>query len=151
MHNTGGGAKPNRPPGSKMTLRASMPGPGRTRRAASVILVFAITGSLLRLARRDFGFLPMLAPLDLDGTTTNFFVCAGLPFIAFCFKEVIGWSSYVKTALATAAGLSIYEVVQIYLPRRTFDPADIVVSFLGAICSIVLATVLFLRRREHRN
>lgn len=134
-----------------MTLRASMPGPGRTRRAASVILFFAVTGSLIRLARHDFGFFPILAPLDFDGTSTNFVVCAGLPFIAFCFKEVVSWASYVKTAMATAVGLSLYEVVQLYLPRRTFDPADIVASFLGAICSIVLATILFLRRREDRN
>jgi len=131
-----------------MTSRLSPPGSERRKRAALLLLLFAVTGSLIRLSRRDFGLLPLLAPLDFHGTSTNFVVCAAMPFVAFYFKDVIGLSSYVKTALGTALGLSIYEVVQIYLPRRTFDPHDIVASFLGAIFSILLASILFLKKSE---
>ena len=75
-----------------------------------------------------------------------------MPFVAFCFKGVIGMSYYVKTAVSTAVGLSIYEVAQIYLPRRTFDPEDIVASFAGATTSIVLASLLFLiQRKDEKN
>ena len=62
---------------------------------------------------------------------------------------MIGLSDYVKTALGTAVGLSVYEVAQIYVPRRTFDPGDIVASFLGAIFSILLASVLFLMKGKN--
>ena len=68
--------------------------------------------------------------------------------VAFCFKEVIGFSSYVKTALAAAVGLGLYELAQVYMPRRTFDPADIAASFVGAIFSILVARILFFRRME---
>ena len=128
-----------------------MPSSGRRKRAALLLLFFAVTGSLIRLSRRDFGLLPVLEPLDFHGTSTNFIVCAGMPFVAFCFKDVIGLSYYVKTAIGTAVGLSIYELVQIYLPRRTFDPYDIVASFLGAIFSIMLASILFLMQRKNEK
>lgn len=130
-----------------MTLRPSMPGSKRRKRAATLLLFFAVAGSLIRLSRRDFGLLPVLASLDFQGTSTNFLVCAGTPFMAFWSRDVIGLSSYVKTALGTAVGLSLYEVVQNYLPRRTFDPYDILASFLGALFSILLASVVFLRQR----
>jgi VanZ family protein len=120
-------------------------------RAACFIFLFAATGSLIRLSRRDFDLFPVLAPLDFHGTSTNVLVCAGMPFVAFCFKDVIGFSYYVKTAIGTAVGLSIYELVQIYLPSRTFDPHDIVASFLGAIFSILLASILFLMQRTNYN
>jgi hypothetical protein len=132
-------------------LRPSMPGSARTARAASLFLFFAVTGALIRLSRRDFGLLPVLAPLDFHGTSTNFIVCAGTPFLAFCFKDVIGFSSYMKTAMGVAVGLSLYEVVQIYLPRRTFDAYDIVASFMGAIFSMLLASILFLMHRQHEQ
>lgn len=75
-------------------------------------------------------------------------VCAGTPFIAFFSKDVIGLTYYVKTVIGTAVGLSIYELVQFYLPRRTFDPNDIVASSLGALFSITLASILFLMPRK---
>ncbi len=88
----------------------------------------------------------MLEPLDFQGTSTNFFVCAGTPFLAFFLEDVVRLSSYAKTAFGTAVGLSIYEVAQIYMPRRTFDPYDILASFLGAICTEIIARVLLLRQ-----
>jgi len=116
-----------------------------------LVFIFAIIGSLLRLSRRDFDLFPVFAPLDFSGTAPNFFVCAGTPFIAFFSKDVVSITSYAKTTIGAAIGLSLYEVVQIYLPRRTFDPYDIVASFLGAIVSILLARILFFggRGNEH--
>ena len=116
-----------------------------------LFLCFALSGSLIRLSRPDFGLLPALAPFDFHGTSTNFIVCAGTPLLALCFNLVIGLSDYVKMTVTTAVGLSIYEVVQIWLPRRTFDPYDIVASFLGAILSILLAAILFLMRRKNEK
>jgi hypothetical protein len=111
--------------------------------------LFALGGSLVRLSRPDFGLMEIIAPLDVYGTSPNFFVCAGAPlFIAFRSKEVVSLSSYAKITLAAAFGLSLYEVAQIYLPRRTFDPYDIVASFVGALFSIALARLLFFRKRD---
>ena len=47
--------------------------------------------------------------------------------------------------------VSLYEIVPIYLPRRTFDPFDIIASFLGAIFSILLASILFLMQRKNEH
>lgn len=131
-----------------MILYPSEPSRGRRWRAIWVFLFFAVAGSLIRLSRRDFGLVPILASLDVHGNSPNFMVCAGTPFLAFCFKDVIGLSYYTKTALATAAGLSIYELAQSLLPHHRFDPYDIAASFLGALFSIALATPLFLMRRR---
>ena len=90
----------------------------------------------------------MLTPLDCHGTSPNFMVCAGLPFNAFCFKTVITLPSYAKTAVASAVGLSSYEMVQILMPRRTFDLYDIAASFVGALFSVLLAGVLFFMQRR---
>jgi VanZ family protein len=90
----------------------------------------------------------IIASLDVYGTSPNFFVCAGAPFIAFRSKDAVSLASYAKTALSAAFGLSLYEVAQIYLPRRTFDPYDIVASFVGALFSIALARLLFFRKRD---
>lgn len=49
---------------------------------------------LVRLSRRDFGLLPQLEPLDLHGTSPNFFACAGAPFIAFAFKKWVFFPDY---------------------------------------------------------
>lgn len=131
-----------------MTFRPSTPSKVRRKRAALLFLLFAVIGSLIRLSRRDFDLLPILAPLDFQGTSTNFFVCAGAPFVAFFLEDVSSLASYAKTAFGTAAGLSIYEVVQIYMPSRTFDPYDILASFLGAIFTVIIANVLVLRQRQ---
>ena len=129
-------------------LHASTPSSARRWRAALLFLFFAVAGSLIRLSRPDFGLFPILAPLDFHGTSPNFFVCAGAPFIAFFSKDVIGLSYYVKSAMGTAVGLTIYEFLQLYLPRRTFDPYDIVASFVGALFSILLAYIVFFVPRE---
>ena len=78
-------------------------------------------------------------------------VCAGAPLLAFCFRGVITFSSYTKSVIATAIGLSIFEGLQIYLPRRTFDSLDILASFLGAVLSILLARSFFFMRKENEK
>ena len=127
-----------------MTLHASLPTRRRKLLAAGVYIFFGVIASLIRLSRADFDLFPTFASLDFNGTSPNFFVCLAGPFIAFLGNDIVDIVYYLKMALGMAIGLSIYEGIQIYLPSRTFDFNDIWASILGASCSFLIVTVLFL-------
>ncbi len=128
-----------------MNLRPSVTSLRRKVGAAGLLAVFAFIASLIRLSRADFNLLPVLAPLDFYGTSTNFFVCLANPLVAFILNDKVDIAYYLKLAFGVAAGLSLYEVIQIWIPARTFDFYDIIASFVGASVSVMIALVCFLR------
>ncbi|MDC0325541.1 hypothetical protein OAM01_02170 [bacterium] len=128
-----------------MNLRPSVPSLRRKVAAASLLGVFGVVASLIRLSRADFNLLPVLVPLDFHGTSTSFFVCLANPFVAFILNDEVDIAYYLKLAFGVAVGISLYEVIQIWIPARTFDLYDIIASFVGASVSVVIALVLFLR------
>ena len=129
-------------------LRISLPNPLRKTVAAVVFITFWIIGSVIRFSRPDFNLFPILEPLDFKGTMPNFLVCAAVPILVFLTNQTVKLADHVKNALGAAVGLSVYEVVQIWMPRRTFDVGDMIASFLGAVFSIIVATWLFYGNRN---
>ena len=69
--------------------------------------------------------------------------------VFFLPKDTIGIVGYGMLAYAEAIGFTVYEFIQIYLTRRTFDESDIIASFIGATASIVFVTFVFLM--EYRD
>ena len=132
-----------------MNPRKSVSSLGRKIAAVGLLTVFGVVALLIRLSRADFNLLPVLVPLDFHGTSTNFFVCLANPFVAFILNDEVDITYYLKLAFGVAVGLSLYEVIQIWIPARTFDLSDIIASFVGASVSVVIALVLFLRAERH--
>lgn len=133
-----------------MTRYTSTPSLNRRLLAAACFVALALIASLIRLARPDFKLTPILLPLDFNGTSPNFFVCAAGPLLAFTSRKSVPLGDHIKAAFGTALGLTLYELAQFYMPRRTFDLNDIFASFLGALLSILLAP-LFFRKQPPRS
>jgi hypothetical protein len=51
--------------------------------------------------------------------------------------------------------MTAYEILQLWMPRRTFDFWDILASVTGAVASVLLASIVFFRpakgNRENRH
>ena len=106
-------------------------------------MTFAM-GLLLKLTR-DFGIIPVLLPLDANGISPNFVIPLALPFVILIANKSVSLWGFTKTATGSAVGMIVYEVIQIWMPKRTFDFMDIYASFAGALASIIIAWVLFFR------
>jgi hypothetical protein len=101
-------------------------------------------GLLLKLTR-DFGIIPVLLPLDANGISPNVVIPLALPFVILIANRSVSLWGFTKTATGLAVGIIMYEVIQIWMPKRTFDLMDIYASFAGALASIIIAWVLFFR------
>lgn len=130
---------------TNLLIRSSLPSWNRIYIAAGLYVLIACIASLIRLSRADFNVFPLLKPLDFYGTSPNFFVVLAGPLFSFFQNKEIDVAYYIKVALGTAVGLSMYEGLQWFLPNRTLDLYDILAAFLGAFCSILMAGILFFR------
>ena len=129
-----------------MARISSTPSRKRTLVAGGLFVCFAVLASAIRISRPDFGLLPILAPLDVGATSPNFFVGAACPLISFFPNKSLDFLDFVKIAFGAAVGISIYEVLQIWIPGRTFDVNDIIATFAGAVFGILFCSPLFFRR-----
>ena len=124
--------------------------PSRFRRI-SVLLIVATAlamGVVLKLVR-DFGILPSLSLLDAKGTSPNFV----LPFCSVGIlvrNRRVTLRHFVGTAFGAAVGMTAYEIMQVWMPWRTFDYWDILASIIGAMVSVLFAWVVYFRP-EKRN
>lgn len=120
---------------------------GFRRRLASGLIVAPVLllGLLLKLAR-DRGIMPCLLPLDAAGTSPNFIVPFVVPFVSLLRNRDVHWHQTIKASGAGAAGMLAYEVLQRWMPGRTFDPYDIVATLLGAAAGVAVARAIFFRR-----
>ncbi len=136
----------------KLHLIPSAPSRKRKVVAGFLFVCFAVLASAIRLSRPDFHVLPALTPWDFGGTSPNFFVGAACPLIAFFQNKSLDLREYVKVTTAAAVGISIYEILQIWIPNRTFDGNDIVASFVGSFCGILVCLpVFFLSTKPTRD
>ena len=83
----------------------------------------------------------------MAGVLPNFLVGAVGPLVVFVSFRTIRFWEFVLFALLLFAGLTAYEFAQKKMPRRTYDPYDIVASGVGAVVAIGTGRVLFFRKR----
>lgn len=126
------------------TMRVSHPSiPRRVTAGAIVFMAFAL-GLLLKIAR-DRGILPLLLPLDAGGTSPSFIIPFAMPFLLLARKREVRWGDVMKAAGGAGLGMVGYEVLQLWMPGRTFDVNDIVAAVLGTGMGIGAARVLCFR------
>jgi hypothetical protein len=120
----------------------------RRRLSAGLLLVIALAlGLLLKLAR-DRGILPLLLPLDAGGTSPSFIIPFAVPFALLSRDREVRWRDAMKTAGLAGLGMVGYELLQPWLPGRTFDVYDIAAALLGVGVGVVVAWGLFFRSRS---
>ncbi|VTR96101.1 unnamed protein product [Gemmata massiliana] len=74
-----------------------------------------------------------------------------MPVVVFVGPRVVTARDYLVLDLFVLVGLCVYEVAQIWMPRRTFSWDDIGASVLGAGIAAVLGFALFLRPVRRDN
>jgi VanZ family protein len=107
--------------------------------AVAYCLIAASVAIFISQGRSTFqSYLPKLVADSLP----NFAATALSPLILIFLKRKYTFSRYVKFVIAMFLGMSLYEVVQIWMPSRTFDWTDIAASFLGAALAALAGLVL---------
>ena len=134
----------------KMARRQSVPSRTRQAIAGVLIAVFLSIGLFLKVVRDFVGDSPLRA-LDANGTSPNFMLPLALSFVCLMQKKTVSLLAFSKGALGAAVGMTVYEILQIWMPWRTFDIWDIAASFGGAIAGILLASLLFFREETARH
>jgi hypothetical protein len=129
------------------TNSVSFPSTRRRVAAGLIVAVALLLGLLIKLAR-DHGILPLLLPLDLGGTSPSFIIPFAVPFALLAQQREVRWIDALKNAGFAGLGMVAYEVLQLWLPGRTYDSCDIVAALLGSGVGAVAAGALFFRQRS---
>ncbi len=85
------------------------------------------------------------------GVLPNFICLFALPQIILVRRTQTTLIEYMKVTFFFAVFMIGYEVAQIWMPRRTFDWADIATSISGAALGIIFVRVVYFRRIKMRQ
>jgi len=80
------------------------------------------------------------------GVLPNFLPALVLPTLIFLRPREVTWGDYLRMTGAVALGLAGYESAQLWMPRRTFDWADVAATAVGAALALALGRLMFFRR-----
>jgi hypothetical protein len=83
------------------------------------------------------------APRWLAGVLPNLAAGFVLPLLPLVPPRVVRFRELVAVAVLAFAGLTVYEFMQLKMPRRTFDWFDILASAVGAAAAVGVARGLF--------
>ena len=122
----------------------SLPSRARTAAAVALYLIAGVGGMAWKVFRAgitEAGWVPV----GIVGVMPNLIPAAFLPMLLFATGRVVRWRDYVGVAVAILGALCAYEVAQIWMPRRTFDWADIAASGAGACVGCLLGWMVFFR------
>ena len=89
----------------------------------------------------DFGIADSMG--NLGGIVVQIFF--GLTILNPLYKKAI------RLVLFFATGYILYEMIQPYLPKGTFDWLDIYGTLLGSVLAILILTVIHLPFRKHKT
>lgn len=105
----------------------------------SIYLVAALGAFILMVKRGAFAWVPRI----VTGSLPNFVPTAFAPLLKLPKWKQVTYQQCRSLVLSMLAAMCTYEFLQIWMPRRTFDWADIAASFLGAVVGVIAARILF--------
>lgn len=120
----------------------SVPTTRRTVLAAAFMAAGFVFTVAVKLTR---GTDSALVANGLAGVLPNLTCAAFVPVVIFIGPRVITARDYLLFVVLILFGLLLYEVAQIWMPRRTFDFDDIWASAVGAVVAVALGFAFFLR------
>jgi hypothetical protein len=123
----------------------SIPSPARQIAAGVAMATGAGYVAVVKLTRG--GECP-LAPPWLAGVLPNVVCGFAVPLVVFLTGRVLRVADFLWMASFTLAGLCLYEVAQVWMPRRTFDWADVGATVVGVLLALVVGAAFFFVTRE---
>lgn len=121
----------------------SIPSLGRTVAAWSLYAAGGIAAFGWKVLRQQEAFETGSVPHWLVGTFPNLLPALVMPALIFIRPQIVRFTEYLMLAMAILFGLIVYEIVQLWMPSRTFDYADIVASVVGAGLGCLLCWLIF--------
>lgn len=83
------------------------------------------------------------APTWLAGVLPNLAAAFIVPLMLFIPPKFVRFRDVVRLAAMMFVGLTLYEVMQLQMPRRTFDWYDIIASAVGAMAAVGISRMCF--------
>jgi len=118
--------------------------PSRTRTVAALVFyVIAGVAAILWKAFRDDLSNMRFLPVWIIGGMPNFIPAAFMPMLLFITRRTVRPREYFGVVLAILGALCAYEVAQIWMPKRTFDWADVAASAAGSCLACLLGWSVF--------
>ena len=107
-----------------------------------IVLLAALAFTLYEeLSLRPYLFKHHITTLYLADSLPNFLAVVILVF-AYMAIRLPPNNKAPNAILSIVAGLSLYELAQIWMPHRVFDVKDIIASVLGGVFSYVVILIL---------
>lgn len=121
----------------------SLPSQLRTATTCILYVVGGCGAFLWQLLPESGGFDRGLVPSAIVGVMPNFLPTAVLPTLIFLRPRVVTHREYVAMVLTMFAALSGYEVLQLWMPLRTFDVTDLVATGAGSCVGYLIGRIVF--------
>ena len=121
-----------------MSLSTSLPSRGRRVVAASCLLMGFLATLLVHSLRQH-----QVVSGALWGALPNFLVGAAVPFAILIGPRSFRWREFQLFAALVVGGLILYECAQLVLPRRVFDPLDLVATLAGGLLALAAGRGFF--------
>lgn len=120
--------------------------PSNARTAAAVVLyLVAGLGALACKMIRGGITENDLVPVWIFGVMPNFLPAGFLPMLLFITRRVLRAADFFSLVGAMLLALCAYEFAQIWMPKRTFDWADIAASVAGSSFGCLAGWLVFFR------
>lgn len=124
-------------------MNQSIPSVGRTVAAWSLYASGGIAAFGWKVLRDGDGLETSFMSHWLVGVMPNLLPALVMPALIFIRPQIVRFNEYLMLVFAILVGLIVYEIVQLWMPSRTFDSADIAASFVGAGLGCVLCWLIF--------
>jgi hypothetical protein len=82
-------------------------------------------------------------PIWVMDSLPNFIYAAVIPFVLLTGRRAIRLVDFLSFCGLIVLGLVVYELIQIAMPKRTFQVNDLIASAVGALLSVSLGWIFF--------
>jgi VanZ family protein len=109
-----------------------------------MVVGFALT-LVVKIARRHF---EIGLPIWVMDSLPNFICAAVIPFVLLTGRRAVRRVEFLSFCGLVVLGLVVYELLQIAMPKRTFQVNDLIASAVGALLSVSLGWIFFRRKMQ---
>lgn len=127
---------------SKRMNSISYPATRRRLIAAAIFIAGGVLTVVVKLVRHqiDTGL-----PVWVMDSLPNFICGMVVPFVILAGDRAFRFADFALFCGLSALGLIAYELLQLVMPRRTFELNDIVATAAGALLAMALGRMIFFR------